>query len=74
MQVTKEKERVKRAMFLPVMSYLLLLRLYGKDLKPDEGFTIYQLKRQFCDDIWQERLDRSDAKWRKRLDQYEAAA
>lgn len=74
MQVTKEKERVKRAMLLPVMSYLLLLRLYGKDLQPDEGFTIYQLKRQFCDDIWQERLDRSDAKWRKRLDQYEAAA
>ena len=74
MQVTKEKERVKRAMLLPVMSYLLLLRLYGKDLKPEEGFTIYQLKRRFCDDIWQERLDRSDAKWRKRLDQYEAAA
>jgi hypothetical protein len=48
--------------------------LYAKDLDPDEGFTIYQLKRQFCDDIWQERLDRSDAKWRKRLDQYEAAA
>ena len=30
MQVTKEKERVKRAMLLPVMAYLLLLRLYGK--------------------------------------------
>jgi hypothetical protein len=45
MQVTKEKERVKRAMLLPVMAYALLLRLYGRDLKPDQGFTIFQLTR-----------------------------
>jgi hypothetical protein len=66
MQVTKEKERVKRAMLLFVMSYLLLLRLYGKELDPDRGFTIFQLKRQFCDQTWQEQLDRSEAKWRKK--------
>lgn len=74
MQVTKEKERVKRAMLLPVMSYLLLLRLYGTELSPDQGFTIFQLKRQFCDDVWQEQLDRSDAKWRKKFDEYRMAA
>ncbi len=74
MQVTKEKERVKRAMLLPVMSYLLLLRLYGKELDPDQGFTVYQLRRRFSDDIWQEQLDRSDAKWRKKLNEYKAAA
>ena len=74
MQVTKEKERVKRAMLLPVMSYLLLLRLYGKELDPDEGFTIFQLKRRFCDQAWEEQLDRSEAKWRKKLDEYKAAA
>lgn len=74
MQVTKDKERVKRAMLLPVMSYVLLLRLYGKDLDPDQGFTIFQLKRKFCDDSWQEQLDRSEARWRKKLDEYKAAA
>jgi hypothetical protein len=74
MQVTKEKERVERAIQLPVMAYLLLLRLYGKGLDPEQGFTIFQLKQRFCDEAWQEQLDRSDAKWRKKLDQYRAAA
>jgi hypothetical protein len=74
MQVTKEKERVKRAMLLPVMAYVLLLRLYGRELKPDQGFTIFQLKRRFCEEAWQEQLDRSEAKWRKKLDQLRAAA
>ena len=74
MQVTKEKERVKRAMLLPVMSYLLSLRLYGKELDPDQGYTIFQLKRRFCDQTWQEQLDRSEAKWRKKLDEYKAVA
>jgi hypothetical protein len=72
-QVTKEKERVKRAMLLPVMSYLLLPRLYGTELDPDQGFTIFQLERRFCDDVWQEQLDRSDAKRRKKFDEYRAA-
>lgn len=74
MQVTKEKERVERALRLPVMAYLLLLRLYGKELDPDQGFTIFRLKQQFADEVWQEHLDRSDAQWRKKLDQYRAAA
>jgi hypothetical protein len=57
---TPEKRgRVKRAMLLFVMSYLLLLRSYGKELDPDQGFTIFQLKRWFCDQTWQEQLDRS---------------
>jgi transposase len=74
MQVTKEKERVKRAMLLPVMAYVLLLRLYGRELKPDQGFTIFQLKRRFCEEAWQEQLDHSEAQWRKKLDQLRAAA
>jgi hypothetical protein len=74
MQVTKEKERVERAIQLPVMAYLLLLRLYGKELDPEQGVTIFQLKQRFCDEAWQEQLDRSDAKWRKKLNQYRAAA
>jgi hypothetical protein len=49
MQVTKEQERVKRAMLLPVMAYMLLLRLYGSESKPEEGFTLYHRKRRFCE-------------------------
>jgi len=37
MQVTKEKERVKRRMILPVISYLSLLRLYGSHLNGQSG-------------------------------------
>ncbi len=74
MQVTKEKERVERAICLPVMAYLLLLRLYGKELDPEQGFTLFRRKQRFCEEAWQERLDRSDANWRKRLNQHRAAA
>ncbi len=44
MQVTKDPQRVRRATLLPVMAYLLLVRLYGKELEPDQGVTIFQLK------------------------------
>jgi len=74
MQVTKEKERVERAIRLPVMAYLLLLRLYGEELDPEQGITIFQLKQRFCEEAWQEQLDRSEARWRKKLDQLRAAA
>ena len=42
------------------MAYLLLLRLYGKELDPDQGFTIFRLNQRFADEVWQEQLDRSD--------------
>ena len=61
-------------MLLPVMAYVLLLRVDGRELKPDQGFTIFQLKRRFCEEAWQEQFDRSEAKWCKKLDQLRAAA
>jgi hypothetical protein len=66
MQVTKEKERVDRAIRLPVMANFLSLRLYGQELEPDQGFTIFRLKQQVADEVWSEQLDRSDVKWRKK--------
>jgi hypothetical protein len=56
------------------MAYLLLLRLYGKEMNPNQGFTIFQLKRRFCEEARQEQLDRSEAKWRKKLGQLRAVA
>jgi hypothetical protein len=74
MQVTKDPKRVRRAVLLPVMAYLLLVRLYAKELDPDQGVTIFQLKQRFSEEVWQEQLDRSEARWRKKLDQLRAAA
>jgi hypothetical protein len=54
MQPTKENEQVNRAIRLPVMAYLLLLRLPGKEPDAEEGFTIFQLKQRFCEETWQE--------------------
>ena len=74
MQVTKDPERVRRAILLPVMAYLLLVRLYGKELEVDQGVTIFQLKQRFSEEVWQEQLNRSETKWRKKLDQLRVAA
>jgi hypothetical protein len=41
MQVTRRPERVVHALLLPVLAYLLLLRLYGRESEPARGTTIY---------------------------------
>jgi Transposase DDE domain len=74
MQVTGKEERVRHAMLLPVLAYLLLLRLYGSELEADKGFSLFALKHRFMEDAFKERLDRSEHKWRKKLDQLRAAA
>ena len=74
MQVTKEAERVERALLLPVMAYLLLLRLYGGELEEDQGATLFALKQRFTAEVWKEQLERSEHKWRKKFDQLRAAA
>jgi Transposase DDE domain len=74
MQVTSEPERVSRAIQLPVLAYLLLLRLYGRELQPDQKVSLFTLKERFTEEVYQEQLDRSEQKWRKKLDQLKAVA
>jgi hypothetical protein len=74
MQVTGKEERVRHAMLLPVLAYLLLLRLYGSELETDKGFSLFTLKHRFVEDAFKERLDRSEHQWRKKLDQLRATA
>jgi transposase len=74
MQVTKEASRVKRAMLLPVLSYLLLLRLYGKELEAEKGASLFALKQQFTLEVVKEQLERSETRWRKKFDKLRAAA
>jgi hypothetical protein len=74
MQVMGKEERVRHAMLLPVLAYLLLLRLYGSELEADKSFSLFTLKHRFIVDTFKERLDRSEHKWRKNLDQLKVAA
>jgi hypothetical protein len=46
MQVTKEPRRVERGLRLPVLAYLLLLRLYGREFAAEHDASIWQLKRK----------------------------
>jgi hypothetical protein len=74
MQVTKDPQRVQRAVLLPVMAYLLLLRLYGKELSLNQSFSIFKLKQRFIDDAVQEHLFYSDQRWLRKLDKFRTAA
>jgi hypothetical protein len=73
-QVTKDSERVARGLLLPVLAYLLLLRLYGREFSTEQGASLWQLKRRFTEEVYQEHYARSEQRWRKKLDQYRAAA
>jgi|RhiMetdeSRZDD1v2_1073273.scaffolds.fasta_scaffold175000_2 hypothetical protein len=59
------QKSIRRAILLPVMANLLLVRLYDKEPEPDQGVTIFRLKQRFSEEIWQEQLDRSEARRRK---------
>jgi IS4 transposase len=73
-QVTKEPRRVERGLLLPVLASLLLLRLYGREFAAEHDASIWQLKRRFTKEVYQEQYDRSEQRWRKKLDQYRAPA
>ena len=74
MQVTRKPERVVHTLLLPVLAYLLLLRLYGRDLEPERGTTLSALKQRFTEDVLQEHLERTERKWKRKLAQARAAA
>ncbi len=74
MQVTKEPRRVERGLLLPILAYLLLLRLYGREFSAEHGASIWQLKRRFTEEVYQEHYERSEHRWRQKLEQYRAAA
>ncbi|HXG65531.1 MAG TPA: transposase [Blastocatellia bacterium] len=74
MQVTKRAERVERAVALPVLAYLLLVRLYGREEADEKRFSLLKLKQRFAADVFQEQLSRNEQKWRKKLDKYRLAA
>jgi hypothetical protein len=73
MQVTRRPERVVHALLLPVLAYLLLLRLYGRTLDPEQGASLFALKQRFAEEVGQEHLEHMERKWRRKLEQVKAA-
>jgi len=71
MQVTKEAGRVRHSVALPVLAYLLLVRLYAKE---EAHFSLLKFKQRFATEVYQEQLTRTEQKWRTKFDQYRLAA
>ena len=74
MQVTKEERRIQRSVVLPVMAYLLLLRLYGSELEPGQSASLFALKQRFIEEAYQEQLDRTESRFKQKLEQLKRAA
>jgi Transposase DDE domain len=73
MQVTRDPQRVVHALLLPVLAYLLLLRLYARELEPERGATIYALQQRFREEVIQEQVKRTERRWKEKLKQARAA-
>ncbi len=74
MQVTRKPERVVHALLLPVLAYLLLLRLYGRRPDPEQGASLFALKQRFAEKVAQEHMECTERKWRRKLAKVRAAA
>jgi hypothetical protein len=74
MQVTKEERRIQRSVVLPVMAYLLLLRLYGSEVKPGEKASLFVFKQRFIEETYEEQFERAETRYEKRLDRYKRSA
>jgi hypothetical protein len=74
MQVTKEAERVTRAVALSVMAYLLLVRLYGCDAVLSQEWSLFKLKERFAEGVAQDAVTRTELTWQRKLKQYQHVA
>jgi hypothetical protein len=74
MQVTKEPERVRRSLALPIIAYLLLLRIYGHEEPRMKEFNLFRLKERFIEDVHDHEARRLDFRWERKLQKLRPAA
>ena len=74
MQVTKEAERVRRAVGLSVLAYLLLVKLYGAETQTPAQFSIFRFKHQFLGEVCQAQQNGTEQKWQRKFDRLRLAA
>lgn len=67
MQVTKKEERIQRSVTLPIMAYLLLLRLYGLELEPEQDASLFALKQRFIEEAYEGQIHRIEARCKQKL-------
>jgi hypothetical protein len=70
MQVTKQAERVRRSVALPVLSYLMLLRLYGHEAPG----SLFRLKERFIEEVYTHEATRFEFRWKRKLEKLRYAA
>jgi hypothetical protein len=74
MQVTKEPGRVKRSLAMPVIAYLLVLRLYGHEEPRMKEFNLFRLKERFIEEVFEHEASRLEFRWKRKLDKLRPAA
>ena len=74
MQVTKEAGRVKRSLALPIIAYLLLLRLYGHEEPRMKAFNLFRLKERFIEDVSDHEARHLEFRWERKLQKLRPAA
>jgi hypothetical protein len=74
MQVTKESKRVERSVALPVLAYLLLVRLYGQDEACTQTGSLFKLKERFIGEVAQDTVRRTELKWQRKWKQFKDVA
>jgi hypothetical protein len=73
-QVTKKADRVERSVAVPIMAYLLLLRLHAKDIPADPPWSAFRLQRAFAWEVVQAQCERSAHKMARKWLQIGKAA
>ena len=63
MQVTEDHEHVTRAVALSVLAYLLLVRLYGRDLALGNEWSLFKRKERFTEGVAQEHMTPIVRQW-----------
>jgi hypothetical protein len=74
MQVTKEAERIGRAVVLSVLAYLLLVRLYGCEEAYTNAWSLFKLKERFIGEVAQDAVPRTERKWQHKWNQFKHVA
>jgi hypothetical protein len=73
-QVTKDAERVRRAVILSVLASLLLLRVYGGEEASTNDWSLFKLKERFIGEVAQDAVRRTELKWPRKVKQFKAVA
>ena len=50
-QVTKEVDRIEKAIGVVIIAYLVLIRARKRDIRPGQSWSIFQLKSNFTSDV-----------------------